>query len=109
MTKESSSVYVTLGFAGIALVAAMVVGVVVLKRRNGRHPHHQVRPFSGHTAAFASGLFSLHSAETVSHSIHSDPCVHLGLIDAVSPYSTLLALYLLFPYWPSATAIVTVG
>lgn len=42
MNKESSSVYVTLGFAGIALVAAMVVGVVVLKRRNGRHPHHQV-------------------------------------------------------------------
>ena len=44
LKKESSSVYVTLGFAGIALVAAMVVGVVVLKRRNGRHPHHQVRP-----------------------------------------------------------------
>jgi amyloid beta A4 protein len=41
LKKESSSVYVTLGFAGIALVAAMVVGVVVLKRRNGRHPHHQ--------------------------------------------------------------------
>ena len=45
LKRESSSVYVTLGFAGIALVAAMVVGVVVLKRRNGRHPHHQVRPF----------------------------------------------------------------
>merc|ERR1712080_634088 len=42
LKKESSSVYVTLGFAGIALVAAMVVGVVVLKRRNGRHPHHQL-------------------------------------------------------------------
>jgi amyloid beta A4 protein len=41
MNKESSSVYMTLGFAGIALVAAMMVGVVVLKRRNGRHPHHQ--------------------------------------------------------------------
>merc|ERR1712073_102143 len=41
LKRESSSVYVTLGFAGIALVAAMVVGVVVLKRRNGRHPHHQ--------------------------------------------------------------------
>merc|ERR1712029_438078 len=32
--KESSSVYVTLGFTGIALVAA-------IKKRNGRHPHHQ--------------------------------------------------------------------
>jgi hypothetical protein len=40
--KESSSVYMTLAFAGIALVAAMVVGVVVIRRRNGRHPHHQV-------------------------------------------------------------------
>merc|ERR1739838_656459 len=41
LKRESSSVYVTLGFAGIAMVAAMLVGVVVLKRRNGRHPHHQ--------------------------------------------------------------------
>ena len=40
--KESSSVYVTLGFAGIALVAAMLIGVAVIKKRNGRHPHHQV-------------------------------------------------------------------
>jgi len=42
LKRESSSVYVTLGFAGIAMVAAMLVGVVVLKRRNGRHPHHQL-------------------------------------------------------------------
>jgi len=40
--KESSSVYVTLGFAGIALVAAMLIGVAVIKKRNGRHPHHQL-------------------------------------------------------------------
>ncbi len=40
--KENSSVYMTLGFAGIALVAAMIVGVVVLRRRSGRNPHHQV-------------------------------------------------------------------
>ena len=40
--KESSSVYMTLAFAGVALMAAMVVGVVVIRRRNGRHPHHQV-------------------------------------------------------------------
>ena len=53
MTKESSSVYVTLGFAGIALVAAMVVGVVVLKRRNGRHPHHQVRASLKYIHVFA--------------------------------------------------------
>merc|ERR1719414_89583 len=39
--QESSSVYVTLGFAGIALVAAMLIGVAVIKKRNGRHPHHQ--------------------------------------------------------------------
>ena len=44
--KESSSVYMTLAFAGVALMAAMIVGVVVIRRRNGRHPHHQVhRPF----------------------------------------------------------------
>ena len=40
--KESSSIYVTLGFAGLALVAAMLVGVIVLKRRQGKHPHLQV-------------------------------------------------------------------
>merc|ERR1712001_792266 len=39
--KESSSIYVTLGFAGLALVAAMLVGVIVLKRRQGKHPHLQ--------------------------------------------------------------------
>ena len=43
--KESSSIYVTLGFAGLALVAAMLVGVIVLKRRQGKHPHLQVRIF----------------------------------------------------------------
>ena len=58
LKRESSSVYVTLGFAGIALVAAMVVGVVVLKRRNGRHPHHQVRPFSGHRPPIAASSAS---------------------------------------------------
>ena len=48
LKRESSSVYVTLGFAGIALVAAMVVGVAVLKRRNGRHPLHQVNNERGY-------------------------------------------------------------
>ena len=42
VNKESSSIYVTLGFAGLALVAAMLVGIIVLKRRSGRHPHLQV-------------------------------------------------------------------
>jgi len=39
--KESSPVYMTLAFAGIALMAAMIVGVVIIRKRNGRHPHHQ--------------------------------------------------------------------
>eukprot|EP00096_Caligus_rogercresseyi_P011048 TRINITY_DN422_c0_g2_i1.p1 TRINITY_DN422_c0_g2~~TRINITY_DN422_c0_g2_i1.p1 ORF type:complete len:380 (+),score=112.00 TRINITY_DN422_c0_g2_i1:1362-2501(+) len=39
--KENSSVYMTLAFAGIALVAAMVMGVVIIKKRSGRSPHHQ--------------------------------------------------------------------
>jgi hypothetical protein len=41
--KESNSVYMTMAFAGVALMAAMIVGVVVIRRRNGRHPHHQVK------------------------------------------------------------------
>jgi hypothetical protein len=44
-----SSVYMTMAFAGVALMAAMVVGVVIIRRRNGRHPHHQVpRSSQGH-------------------------------------------------------------
>lgn len=39
--SENRSVYVTLGFAGVALMVAMVIGMVVLKKRSGRHPHHQ--------------------------------------------------------------------
>jgi len=38
---ESRSVYVTLAFAGIALMVALLVGVVVLKRRAARFPSHQ--------------------------------------------------------------------
>jgi amyloid beta A4 protein len=34
-------VYFTLAFAGVALLAAMVVGVVLLKRRHARSPHQQ--------------------------------------------------------------------
>jgi amyloid beta A4 protein len=38
---ENRSVYVTLAFAGVALMVAMVIGVVVLKKRSNRYPHHQ--------------------------------------------------------------------
>jgi len=41
--RESRSVYFTLAFAGIALMAAAVVGVAVFKRRSARSPHSQVR------------------------------------------------------------------
>lgn len=41
--KESRSVYFTLAFAGIALMAAAIVAVAVFKRRNARSPHSQVR------------------------------------------------------------------
>jgi len=39
--RENRSVYFTLAFAGVALLAAMVVGVVLLKRRHARSPHQQ--------------------------------------------------------------------
>lgn len=41
--RENRSVYFTLAFAGIALMAAAVVGVAVFKRRNAKSPHSQVR------------------------------------------------------------------
>merc|ERR1712106_403190 len=39
---ENRSVYVTLAFAGVALMVAMLIGVVVLKKRSSRYPHHQL-------------------------------------------------------------------
>ncbi|KAG8230391.1 hypothetical protein J437_LFUL009864 [Ladona fulva] len=39
--RENKSVYFTLAFAGIALMAAVVVGFAVLRRRNARSPHNQ--------------------------------------------------------------------
>ncbi|XP_071857736.1 amyloid-beta-like protein isoform X4 [Bombus fervidus] len=39
--RESRSVYFTLAFAGIALMAAAVVGIAIFKRRNARSPHSQ--------------------------------------------------------------------
>lgn len=38
---NSGPIYMTLSFAGVALMTAMIVGIVVMKKRNGRHPHHQ--------------------------------------------------------------------
>ena len=40
---NNATMYMTLSFAGVALMAAMIVGAVVMKKRNGRHPHHQVK------------------------------------------------------------------
>lgn len=40
--RESRSVYFTLAFAGIALMAAAVVGVAIFKKRSARSPHSQV-------------------------------------------------------------------
>lgn len=39
--SESRGVYFTLAFAGVALMAAMVAGIVVLRRRAVRHPSQQ--------------------------------------------------------------------
>nr|XP_053648388.1 LOW QUALITY PROTEIN: amyloid-beta-like protein [Cherax quadricarinatus] len=39
--SESRGVYFTLAFAGVALMMAMVVGIVVLRRRNSTNPHNQ--------------------------------------------------------------------
>lgn len=39
--KETKSVYFTLAFAGIALMAAVVIGVAVLRRRSARSPQNQ--------------------------------------------------------------------
>ena len=40
---EKRNVYVTVAFAGVALMMAMVIGVVVMRRRSARYPQHQVR------------------------------------------------------------------
>lgn len=39
--RESKSIYFTLAFAGIALMAAVVVGVAILRRRSARSPQNQ--------------------------------------------------------------------
>lgn len=44
--RESRSVYFTMAFAGIAFMAAAVVGLAVFKRRSARSPHSQVFLFT---------------------------------------------------------------
>jgi len=39
---EKRNVYVTVAFAGVALMVAMVIGVVVMRRRSARYPQHQL-------------------------------------------------------------------
>ena len=45
---EKRNVYVTVAFAGVALMVAMVIGVVVMRRRSARYPQHQVCPHLHH-------------------------------------------------------------
>ena len=40
--SENKNMYVTVAFAGVALMVALLIGVVVMRRRNTRYPHHQV-------------------------------------------------------------------
>ena len=41
--NENKNMYVTVAFAGVALMVALLIGVVVMRRRNTRYPHHQVK------------------------------------------------------------------
>ena len=41
--NENKNMYVTVAFAGVALMVALLIGVVVIRRRNTRYPHHQVK------------------------------------------------------------------
>ena len=74
---ESRSVYVTLAFAGVALMVssivdllvhhlpqvAMLIGVVVLRKRSSRFPSHQVRLF-----------FSLQETQFTPNKLPREPC-----------------------------------
>jgi len=40
--NENKNIYVTVAFAGVALMVALLIGVVVMRRRNTRFPHHQL-------------------------------------------------------------------
>ena len=39
---NNTTMYMTLTFAGVALMVAMIVGMIIVRKKNGRHPHHQV-------------------------------------------------------------------
>ena len=61
--NESKNMYVTVAFAGVALMVALLIGVVVMRRRNTRYPHHQVVQLSWSyppTTLFLSPSLLLH-------------------------------------------------
>lgn len=66
---EKRSVYVTVAFAGVALMVAMLIGVVVIRRRSSRYPQHQVLPLlaSAHCAMHIPGPLHLHLHSTLTH------------------------------------------
>ena len=41
--RDNKSVYFTFSFVGIALMAAIIIGVAVLRRRSARLPQNQVQ------------------------------------------------------------------
>ena len=69
---ENRSVYVTLAFAGVALMVALLIGVVVLRKRSSRFPHHQVQNFSTAVAApllclseFSGSFANTHTVQNI--------------------------------------------
>ena len=57
MGGEKRNVYVTVAFAGVAMMVAMLVGVVVIRRRSSRYPQHQVTTLSHVTHMLVSDLY----------------------------------------------------
>lgn len=43
--QDSRSVHLTLAFAGLSLMAAICIGVAVIRRRNARLPQNQVTSY----------------------------------------------------------------
>lgn len=70
---EKRNVYVTVAFAGVALMVAMLIGVVVVRRRSSRFPQHQVRKCSPDSWG---GLLTPLSPP----SVHTLPVLHTNTI-----------------------------
>lgn len=86
--RESRSVYFTLAFAGIALMAAAVVGVAVFKRRSASSPHSQVYHVKRHVNAAIFAVFYAiinRYAVIVYNTLISDPnaCIELKKSNAL--------------------------